>query len=77
MSKHFELPESWKDLWIEKEIEFISEDSNVTLLVDFDDVDHDVVEELMKLIVPAINNIPEREWKAAVNRGKRKSAADE
>jgi len=71
--EHLKLPEFDR---VEKELELISSDSNVRLVVDFDDVNHDVVEELTKLIVKAVNNIPVEEWRGAVKAGRDRHRED-
>lgn len=71
MKKRFALP-----LFdpIEKELEVSTADFR--MLIDFDDVDHYVVEELTKLAVAALNAIPETDWKAAIKRGRIASEAE-
>lgn len=56
---------------IEKELE-ISNNNHIALFVDYDDVNHYVVEELLKLIVPTLNAIPKDQWKAAVKAGQKR-----
>jgi hypothetical protein len=58
----------------EKEL-FIGTD-DITLEIDFDDVNHPVVEELTKLIVEKLNDIPEKEWKAAVEKGRKRALSE-
>lgn len=58
----------------EKELDLST--NELRLLVDYDDVDHYVVEELLQLIVPALNNIPQREWNAAIKRARARSAEE-
>lgn len=40
----------------------------VTLTVDYDDVDHEQINELLPLIVEALNNIPQRKINVAIKR---------
>lgn len=72
MSKRFTLPVFDP---CEKELDFSTPD--IRLMVDYDDVDHNVVEELMKLIIPALNNISPDEWKAAIRKGRARSELDQ
>lgn len=58
----------------EKELDLST--NELRLLVDYDDVDHYVVEELLQLIVPALNNISQREWNAAIKRARARSAEE-
>jgi hypothetical protein len=70
MKKRFNVPvfdTSEKDLEIEAD--------GLCLTIDFDDVDHGVVEELTKLAVAALNAIPAEDWKAAIKRGRAATAA--
>lgn len=60
----------------EKELH-ISNNEYVELIVGYDDVDHYVVEELLQLIVPTLNNISQREWQAAIVRARARSASEE
>jgi hypothetical protein len=55
---------------IEKELELYNE--HLTLQIDFDDVNHFVVEELTKLLVKALNDIPQDVWDAAIAKGQKK-----
>jgi hypothetical protein len=64
MKKRFELPEFDR---MEKEL--LLRTAGIMLSIDFDDVNHWAVEELVKLIVPQLNRIPEKEWQAAIERG--------
>jgi hypothetical protein len=52
----------------EKELEIST--NEIRLLIDFDDVNHFVVEELTKLIVAKLNEIPKNEWREAIQRGR-------
>lgn len=70
----FELPKNFRDFVCHKEIEFSTDD--FCFKVDYDDVDHCVVEELTKLIIQKLNAISKSEWDTALKRGKQRSGRE-
>ncbi len=67
----FEVP-SFESCDFDKQIELISSDGNIRIFIDMDDVNQCVVEELTRLIISKINEIPKSEWGKAVKLGNKK-----